>query len=298
MNISEITRRSITDYLTNKKVQYFGDMDELDFLSRLYDLEAMPSHDRRCKTASGDITTHRVSFNDWKDDWVFADERFNLLKGSDENFLRFLCEMLHPLVRRSPKEVNDLVKIFNKHLAVDGWELYAKDHISRRRIFGTRPIGLKLDLRGSRAMAAALDADYVHRQISRMEAAIDNEPDLAIGTAKEFVETVCKTILSERKIQLSGCTDIPTLTKETLKELKLVPEGVPEQSRGSEILRRVLSNLATITQGIAEIRGLYGTGHGRDAKTQPIKSRHAKLVVGAAVALATFLFETHKETKP
>ena len=226
MNISEVTRRGITDYLTQKDVKYFGDMEELDFLSRLYDLDKMPSHDRRYRRASGDIMTHRTSFQDWGDDWVFADDRFNLLRGPDEDFLRFLCEMLHPLVRRSPKEVNGLVKIFNKHLAVDGWELYAKDHISRRRVFGARPTASKLNLRGSRAMATALDADYVHRQISRMEAAIDNDPDLAIGTAKEFIETVCKTILSERKKSVSGSPDFPTLTKATFRELKLIPEGV------------------------------------------------------------------------
>jgi hypothetical protein len=48
---------------------------------------------------------------------------------------------------------------------------------------------------------------------------------------------------------------------------------------------------------LAELRGLYGTGHGKDGKTQGVKPRHAKLAVGAAATLTTFLFETHKETK-
>ena len=49
-----------------------------------------------------------------------------------------------------------------------------------------------------------------------------------IGTAKELMETCCKTILAERGKTHPGTPDIPTLTKETLKEWKLVPEGVPD----------------------------------------------------------------------
>lgn len=59
----------------------------------------------------------------------------------------------------------------------------------------------------------------------------------------------------------------------------------------------MLSNLATLVQGISEIRSLYGTGHGKDGKTKGISSRHARLAVGAATTLVTFAFQTHLETK-
>jgi hypothetical protein len=57
----------------------------------------------------------------------------------------------------------------------------------------------------------------------------------------------------------------------------------------------ILSNLATITNGIAELRNSYGTGHGKDSKAKGLGSRHAKLAVGAASTLAVFLLETHNE---
>jgi hypothetical protein len=69
-------------------------------------------------------------------------------------------------------------------------------------------------------------------------------------------------------------------------------------SRGSDIIKRLLSNLGTIGNGLAELRGLYGTGHGKHAKTGGLTARHAKLAVGAATTLATFLFDTHKDTMP
>jgi hypothetical protein len=89
---------------------------------------------------------------------------------------------------------------------------------------------------------------------------------------------------------------MPTLTKETLKELKLVPKGIHEASRDSDIIKRLLSNLGTIGNGLAELRGLYGTGHGKHGKTSALSVLHAKLAVGAAATLATFLFDTQKET--
>jgi hypothetical protein len=88
------------------------------------------------------------------------------------------------------------------------------------------------------------------------------------------------------------------LTKDALKELKLVPEGIHESARGSEIVKRLLSNLGTIGNGLAELRNLYGTGHGKHANIGGLSPRHAKLALGAAATLATFLFETHKETMP
>ena len=144
--------------------------------------------------------------------------------------------------------------------------------------------------------AAGFDAGVLQKQIERMSGAVDTDPALAIGTAKELVETCCKTILSDRGCSLPGQPDMSTLTKAVLKELKLVPEAIPEESRGASTIKRLLSNLATIGNGLAELRGLYGTGHGPDGRASGLQPRHARLAVGASAALATFLFETHQAT--
>lgn len=146
--------------------------------------------------------------------------------------------------------------------------------------------------------AVIIDAKYMADQIRRMESSIDSDPSLAIGTAKELLETCCRTILSERGKTVTGMPDLPSLARDTLKELKLVPDAVPDSSRGADVTKRLLSNLSTISNGLAELRNLYGTGHGKHGQTTGVKPRHAKLAVGAASTFATFLFETHQETKP
>lgn len=130
-----------------------------------------------------------------------------------------------------------------------------------------------------------------------MEASVLNDPALAIGTAKELVETCCKTILEARSIPFRRNADIPELTKLAVKTLELTPDDTSEKSKAVDIIRRLLSNLATITQGVAELRNYYGTGHGKAAGAKGLGSRHAKLAVGAASTLAVFLTETHNERR-
>jgi hypothetical protein len=141
--------------------------------------------------------------------------------------------------------------------------------------------------------AVVFDARHLTDQIRRMEESVEKDPDLAIGTAKELVETTCKTILAARGKTIAGNPDMSTLTKETLKVLKLVPEGIPDAARGADVIKRVLSNLGAIGNGLSELRGLYGTGHGKHGAAVGLRARHARLAVGSAAILATFLFETH-----
>jgi len=142
--------------------------------------------------------------------------------------------------------------------------------------------------------AHALDAQVLHQQIERMRNAVDDDPALAIGTAKELLETTCKTILADYEVQADPSWDTTRLVKEARAVLRLVPEDVPDSAKGADIIKRLLSNLGQISQGLAELRNLYGTGHGRDGRAKGLPSRHARLAVACASGLATFLFETHQ----
>ncbi len=154
-------------------------------------------------------------------------------------------------------------------------------------------------LRHLRATVAGFDAQYLAAQVQRLEAAVATDPDLAIGQAKELVETCCKTILREHGISDADKLDVQPLVRRVMEELKLVPDGVADATKGAKTIKAVLGNLATVAQGLAELRNLYGTGHGKHGKAKGLSPRHARLAVGAATTLATFLLETHRErTKP
>jgi hypothetical protein len=134
-SISEVIRRAIIDHLTISGIRWSGRLQEDKFLGRLYNLISMPSTDHRSCNAVGDIVQHRVIWNDWSDDWVLTDPRFNLLYESDEQFLRFLCETVHYEVRPHTDEALYLVDYYNLRLTGNGWRIIEVTRISGKPVF-------------------------------------------------------------------------------------------------------------------------------------------------------------------
>ena len=50
-----------------------------------------------------------------------------------------------------------------------------------------------------------------------------------------------------------------------------------------------------ISQGMAELRNLYGDGHGRTRGFRPLPNRYANLAVGTSVAAVKFMWDTYVE---
>ena len=148
--VSEITKRDIldlfrdgivrTNWLEHEELSYlyFGRLEEIKFLERLYDLEQLPSLDSRYSNAKRDIWQHTVNNDDYPFCWVFEDERFGLVNGSDEKYLRFICEIFHPAVRDEKGSWKDFFNEVNKLLNNDGYELYPCEKISNREKYGWR----------------------------------------------------------------------------------------------------------------------------------------------------------------
>jgi hypothetical protein len=132
------------------------------------------------------------------------------------------------------------------------------------------------------------------KEIERLERAAEADPALAIGTAKELVESCCKSILTKLSVPYARAADLGELTKLLVKALKLVPEGIPDGVKGAENIRLILRNLTAITNNLAQLRGLYGTGHGRDGQHRGLQPRHARLAVASAVAFVDFVAETYR----
>jgi hypothetical protein len=299
--VSEVTRRALIDYLSVGR-HWSGSLPEDDFLGRMYDLKRMPSTDYRAEydNAAKDIRKHRVMNSDWSDDWVFTDDRFDLLFGPDEAFLRFLVETVHPVVRQDPTESQTMVAEYNSLLGVDGWEIYPAKTISGKPVFGYRRLidGSAIHLEPAKEVAERLSGHYVAQQVRRLRDAVERDPELAIGTAKEFLETLCKTILAERGAVVSKNEDLPALVKAVIKSVKILPAGTSAQSHSEETIAALLGSLGTIGHRLAELRNQFGTGHGKSTDHVGLQRRHAGLAVGAAATLGVFLYECHEAEKP
>lgn len=113
------------------------------------------------------------------------------------------------------------------------------------------------------------------------------------------METACLTILNERGAPIPPKPDLQKLVKAVTKSMELTQDDIDAHKKGAAALRRILSSLPNIVQGLAELRNEYGTGHGKDGQHIELGRPNALLMVQASLALVTFLIETHltKKTK-
>lgn len=140
-------------------------------------------------------------------------------------------------------------------------------------------------------------SEYISKQIDLMLKMQKENPTEAIGKAKELIESCCKTILEEKNEFWSKNWDIGKLTGKTLEVINLVPDKILGIDKTSENIKAVLGNLRSIPIKLAEIRNLYGSGHGKSASFSGLEIRHAKLAVGCSITFVTFLWDTYEENK-
>lgn len=293
--ISERTRAAVLDEMRARNTVWFGALDEIGFLSRIFDLSSLPSTDNRFENAEGDIWQHCVNNNDWPLDWIYSDRRFRIYAADQSVFLSFICEIVHPIVRTDAAEQALLTNAFNGHLGSDGWELVEDVLIDGRPVFvAQRKVhALGLPIQRIRAVAATLNADSLYEDLRRLERIGDGEPGEAVALAKEIVESCCKLILDDRKVEYSATSEIPDLLKLLRKEIQIMPEGIDENAKGAEQIRDILTSLGKIAHSLAPLRNAYGKGHGRGRDFKGLQPRHARLAIGAASTFVDFVLDRH-----
>ena len=140
-------------------------------------------------------------------------------------------------------------------------------------------------------------SEYMSSQISIMMKMTKENPTEAIGKAKELIESCCKTIMEERKVQFSQDDSVGQLTRKVMKLLKVTPHNIDDKLPAAEAMKKILGNLSAIAEGMATLRNNYGSGHGKPASYKGLEERHAKLAVGSSITLVEFLWCTHERTK-
>lgn len=295
--ITAITRKNIAYALKVNQLWYNGQLEEPDFLNRLYDLKQLKSRDYRYKNAYDDIYQHMVMNNDWDKGWVFTDTRFNLMHTSDEEYLTFLAETLHPEVRTDKKEISQMQEIYNNHLKNDGYEIIQVKEISGKPVFGGRlkTIGSSHQVENKTEIKKYLNTEYVNKKIDLMHEYILKDTELAIGTAKEFIETVCKSILKKHNKTIDKNWNLGQLIKNTYNILDFKSQEANNPEKAENCIIQVLKGTTTMINGITELRNAYGTGHGKEADFVTLESKYARLIVGMVSELVIFFLATDGE---
>ncbi|MCK5296248.1 MAG: abortive infection family protein [Alphaproteobacteria bacterium] len=220
---------------------------------------------------------------------LFARECLTELNGNPE-----LKECIIDLLKQLHfDERNKVLEKLNRALKYDGFEAIDDGNSIEIEPIIKNSGQAHLNAIGERA--EILSHASLQAEIRRIEQSLHNDPSLAIGSAKEMIESVCKAILEKFGDEDISSNELPKLVKKTCTKLKLIPEDIPNSVRGANKIKIILSNLAAIAQQTAELRNLYGSGHGKTGSHRGLSPRHARLVSGAASTLALFLLETYED---
>ncbi len=137
---------------------------------------------------------------------------------------------------------------------------------------------------------------HIEEQVQSIEQAVVENPALAFDLARTLVETVCRTILTERKVAHSKNDDLPKLFKTTRKNLPFLPATASGESKVEASLERTLNGLSTAIQGICELRNRCGfASHGSDKARPAMESVQALLAAEAADTIVGFLHRVHRQ---
>lgn len=206
------------------------------------------------------------------------------LYNNDLDYDDCVSDVLKSLVNENQNNLD----IMLEHLGHSTW-LKQNDPTEYSKLFGHSQL-LVDDLR-NRTVANSFE---LNQHLLRIEDALESDPEQAIGSTKELLESVVKTVLVAYGETITDKERFPTLLKRAQKRLNLDPSDLDVNVKGRDTVRKVLNSIGQVADGINELRNAYGSGHGRTRRSG-ITPRHARLAVNAGAALAVFLIETFEQ---
>lgn len=142
------------------------------------------------------------------------------------------------------------------------------------------------------SLAKVTDPSAVYEQLDRIRRAVSDAPALAVGSAKELVESTAKMVLTELGQVVDEKADLPKLARAAQLALGLHP-SVASGPDGTEAVKRILGAVTTIAEGLGELRNRgLGTGHGPATARVGLRPRHAYLAVNAAMTWCQLMADT------
>lgn len=133
----------------------------------------------------------------------------------------------------------------------------------------------------------AIDAEF-----NRALANVNSEPREAVSAACNILESICKTYIADEGLDLPNKQDLQNVWKVVRGNLGFDPNLVQDDD-----LKKVLSGILSVVDGIGAFRTHASSAHGQGRKIYNIKPRHARLAIHSAHTMALFILETWDEKR-
>jgi len=137
------------------------------------------------------------------------------------------------------------------------------------------------------------DLAAVDKEFERALANVESDPPAAITAACSILESLFKVYIEDTNgIDVPPDQSLKPLWKAASKHLGLDPASVEDED-----VRKTLSGLNSVVDGIGSLRTHTGSAHGRGRRPYRLQARHARLAIHASHTLVGFFIETWDERK-
>jgi hypothetical protein len=136
------------------------------------------------------------------------------------------------------------------------------------------------------------DLIAVDKEFERSLANVEKDPPAAITAACSILESLFKVYIEDNGLELPADQSLKPLWKTVTKHIGLDPAAIEDDD-----VRKVLSGLNSIVDGIGSLRTHTGSAHGHGRHAYKLLPRHARLTIHASHTLVSFVLETWDERK-
>jgi hypothetical protein len=173
---------------------------------------------------------------------------------------------------------------FKKQLASHGLSYVNGGHIV--------PIGSGVTSRTLDEMIRSRDLIGVQHEFERIIGNVEQDPPAAVTAACALLEALFKAHIRDEGLEMPSDQSVLPLWKVIRTSLGLNAGDFEDPN-----LKKILSGIASMIDGIAGLRTAAGSAHGHHVPASHpsryrVSARHARLASHGAMTLATFLIET------
>jgi hypothetical protein len=131
------------------------------------------------------------------------------------------------------------------------------------------------------------DLPAVTAEFHRALEAVDTDPPAGITAACSLLESLFNIYIEDENLEMPATKTIKPLWGVVSRNLGLDPGAMPDDD-----LKRILSGMFSIVDGVGSLRTHAGSAHGGGRNRYRAQSRHARLAINSAHTLAMFVLET------
>ncbi|WP_239024159.1 abortive infection family protein [Paraglaciecola marina] len=134
------------------------------------------------------------------------------------------------------------------------------------------------------------DIPSIDAEFNRALANVNSEPREAVSAACNILESMFKVYIADEGLSKPQKQDLQNVWKIVRGDLGFDTKLVQDDD-----LKRVLSGIMSIVDGIGAFRTHASSAHGEGRKVYNLKPRHARLAINSAHTVALFVLETWDE---